>query len=150
MTELETVEEGNEVGRKSGRKLGRKGRRKCRHYRAALKLRSPVLPIVAVVVAALTYIVLGKPPDGTIEVVRWSINQGIFASLASLLVSLAVRAVIAVFARKRATAEESDLIIRRLEQQTEKYKADLESTQSAQSTESRVKTEVSTTTAQLA
>jgi hypothetical protein len=73
MTELETVEEGNEVGRKSGRKLGRKGRRKWRHYRAALKLSSPVLPIVAVVVAALTYIVLGKPPDGTIEVARWSI-----------------------------------------------------------------------------
>jgi hypothetical protein len=43
-----------------------------------------------------------------------------------------------------------DLIIRRLEQQTEKYKADLESTQSAQSTESGVKTEGSTTTAQLA
>jgi hypothetical protein len=34
-----------------------------------------------------------------------------------------------------------DLIIRRLEQQTEKYKADLESTQSTQSTESGVKNE---------
>jgi uncharacterized membrane protein len=43
-----------------------------------------------------------------------------------------------------------DLIIHRLEQQTEKYKADLESTQSAQSTESGAKTEGSTTTAQLA
>jgi hypothetical protein len=38
-----------------------------------------------------------------------------------------------------------DLIIRRLEQQTEKYKADLESTQSTQSTESGVKNETSPT-----
>jgi hypothetical protein len=39
-----------------------------------------------------------------------------------------------------------DLIIRRLEQQTEKYKADLESTQSTQSTESGVKNESGATT----
>jgi hypothetical protein len=41
-----------------------------------------------------------------------------------------------------------DLIIRRLEQQTEKYKADLESTQSTQSTESGVKNESGATTTQ--
>jgi hypothetical protein len=43
-----------------------------------------------------------------------------------------------------------DLIIRRLEQQTEKYKADLESTQSTQSTESGVKNESGATNKQLA
>jgi hypothetical protein len=43
-----------------------------------------------------------------------------------------------------------DLIIRRLEQQTEKYKADLESTQSTQSTESSVKIESGVTRKQLA
>jgi hypothetical protein len=43
-----------------------------------------------------------------------------------------------------------DLIIRRLEQQTEKYKADLESTQSTQSTESGVKNESGRTNTQSA
>jgi hypothetical protein len=43
-----------------------------------------------------------------------------------------------------------DLIIRRLEQQTEKYKADLESTQPTQSTESGVTNESGAKTAQLA
>jgi hypothetical protein len=43
-----------------------------------------------------------------------------------------------------------DLIIRRLEQQTEKYKADLESTQSTQSTESGVKNENGAANKQLA
>jgi hypothetical protein len=96
MTEQNTAEEGN-----------RRWRKRLRSPRAALKLTSPLLPIMAVVATALTYLILGEPQDRVIDVVGLSINRGILASFVGLVIAFAVWAVISVLAGKRATAKES-------------------------------------------
>ena len=75
--------------------------------RAALKLTSPLLPVMAVVLTALTYITLGEPPDRTLVLVGLSINEGVLASFVGLVLALAVWVAISFPARKRATAKES-------------------------------------------
>jgi hypothetical protein len=96
MTEQNPVEEGNGQRRK-----------RFSTQRAALKLTSPLLPIMAVVMTALTYIILGEPPDWDIVLVGLSINEGILASFVGLVLAFTVWAVISIPARNRATAKES-------------------------------------------
>jgi hypothetical protein len=96
MTEQNPVEEGN----------GRR-RKRLSPSRAALKLTSPLLPVMAVVLTALTYIILGEPPDRTIVLVGLSINEGILASFVGLVLALSAWVAVSFPARKRATAKES-------------------------------------------
>jgi hypothetical protein len=96
MTEQNPVEEGN----------GRR-RKRLSPSRAALKLTSPLLPVMAVVLTALTYITLGEPPDRTLVLVGLSINEGVLASFVGLVLALAVWVAVSFPARKRATAKES-------------------------------------------
>jgi hypothetical protein len=96
MTEQNPVEEGN----------GRR-RKRLSPSRAALKLTSPLLPVMAVVLTALTYINLGEPPDRTIVLVGLSINEGVLASFVGLVLALTVWVAVSFPARKRATAKES-------------------------------------------
>jgi hypothetical protein len=96
MTEQNPVEEGN----------GRR-RKRLSPSRAALKLTSPLLPVMAVVLTALTYIILGEPPDRTILLVGLSINEGVLASFVGLALALAVWVAVSFPARKRATAKEA-------------------------------------------
>ncbi len=96
MTEQNPVEEGNGQRRK-----------RLSPSRAALKLTSPLLPVMAVVLTALTYITLGEPPDRTLVLVGLSINEGVLASFVGLVLALAVWVAVSFPARKRATAKES-------------------------------------------
>src|SRR5829696_496854 len=96
MTEQNPVEEGN-----------RRRRKRLSPSRAALKLTSPLLPVMAVVLTALTYIILGEPPDSTLLFVGLSINEGVLASFVGLVLALAVWVAVSFPARKRATAKES-------------------------------------------
>jgi hypothetical protein len=141
MSEEQTVEKDigrsstheSEKARSEGKKLG--------SYRAALKrlVHLPWLAGLAAVGGVLVTAVLGPQlvptgASGTAPAIA-NVFNGDNTSL--LLVA-------AVFGLT------PDLIIRRLEQQTEKYKADLESTQSTQSTESGVRNESGAKNAQLA
>jgi len=96
MIEQNPVEEGN-----------RRRRKRLSPSRAALKLTSPLLPVMAVVLTALTYIILGEPPDSTLLFVGLSINEGVLASFVGLVLALAVWVAVSFPARKRATAKES-------------------------------------------
>jgi len=83
-------------------------RRRLSSFRAALKLSSPLLPVLAVVMTALTYIVLEEPSNRPIVLFGFlPINEGILASLVGLVIAFAVWIVISLLARKRATARES-------------------------------------------
>jgi len=62
---------------------------------------------MAVVLTALTYIILVQSPDRDIVFVGLSINEGVLASFVGLILAFAVWAVISIPARKRATAKES-------------------------------------------
>ena len=75
--------------------------------RAALKLTSPLLPVMAVVLTALTYIILGDTLDRPIVLVGLSINEGVLASIVGFVLALAVWVAVSFPARKRATAKES-------------------------------------------
>jgi hypothetical protein len=101
MTEQNPVEQ-NPVEEGNGRR-----RKRLSPSRAALKLTSPLLPVMAVVLTALTYIILGEPPDRTIVLVGLSINEGVLASFVGLVLALAVWVAVSFPARKRATAKES-------------------------------------------
>jgi hypothetical protein len=84
-----------------------KGTKRLSSYRAGLKLTSPMLPVMAVVVTALTYIIFVQSPDKHIALVGLSINEGVLASFVGLVLAFTVWAVLSIFARKRATAKES-------------------------------------------
>jgi hypothetical protein len=108
MTEQETVEEVNGQMRTNERKGGGDGRKAWRSFRAAQKLTSPLLPVLAVVMTALMYIVLEKAPDGTIlPIGPLPVNKGVLASIFGLVIAFIVWTVITLPARKRATARES-------------------------------------------
>lgn len=107
MTERNPVEEGNGRRIKNERKEDGNDGAGLGSHRAALKLTSPLLPIMAVVMTALTYIIRGEPPNRTIVLVGFSINEGVLASLVGLILAFTVWAVISLPARKRATAKES-------------------------------------------
>jgi hypothetical protein len=96
MTEQNPIEEGNARRRK---RLG--------SSRAALKLTSPLLPIMAVVMTALAYIILGEPPNRNIVILGLSINEGVLASFVGLVLAFTVWAVFSFLARKRVTPKES-------------------------------------------
>jgi hypothetical protein len=103
MTEQNPDEEGSGRGRKKARFY----RTTLSSYRAGLKLISPLFPIMAVVLTALTYIILIQSPDRDIVFSGLSINEGVLASFVGLILAFAVWAVVSIPARKRATARES-------------------------------------------
>jgi hypothetical protein len=72
MTEQNPDEEGSGRGRKKARFY----RTTLSSYRAGLKLISPLFPIMAVVLTALTYIILIQSPDRDIVFSGLSINEG--------------------------------------------------------------------------
>ena len=76
-------------------------------YSAALKLTSPWLPIMAVVMTALTYLLPAELLKKAIGFIGPSINEGVLASLGGLVLAFTCWAVISLPARRRATAKES-------------------------------------------
>ncbi|HJQ28715.1 MAG TPA: hypothetical protein VJ827_05210 [Rubrobacter sp.] len=76
-------------------------------YGAALKLTSPWLPIMAVVMTALTYLLPEGLVNRAIEFIGPSINEGVFASFVGLILAFTFWALISIPARRRATAKES-------------------------------------------
>jgi hypothetical protein len=108
VAEQETVEEVNGQRRTNERNGGGDGRKAWRSFRAAQKLTSPLLPVLAVVMTALMYIILEKAPDGTIlPIGPLPVNKGVLASIFGLVIAFIVWTVITLPARKRATARES-------------------------------------------
>lgn len=105
MTERMPGEQGN--GRVRERKGSGNDGRTSSSARAALKLTSPLLPVMAVVLTALAYIILKEPPNKSIVFIGLSVNEGLLASFAGLIIAFAAWAVISLAARKRATAKES-------------------------------------------
>src|SRR5829696_3944981 len=107
MSELQQVEEGTGQSSTYGSGGDSNEEKKLGSYRAALKLTSPWLPIMAVVLTTLTYLLpeelLGR------AVVRFgsSINEGVIASFAGLALALAIWLAASFPARRRATARES-------------------------------------------
>ena len=96
MTEQSPVEEAN-----------RRKRKRLRSYRAALKLTAPLLPILAVVITALAYIILGGRPDKHVVLVGLPIDEGVLASFAGLVLAFTVWAMVSFLTRSRVTAKES-------------------------------------------
>jgi hypothetical protein len=76
-------------------------------HRAALKLTSPWLPIMAVVLTALTYLLPEELLGRAAVLFRESMNDGVVASFVGLILALAVWVAVSFPARKRATAKES-------------------------------------------
>jgi len=107
MSELQQVEEGTGQSSTYGSGGDSNEEKKLGSYRAALKLTSPWLPIMAVVLTTLTYLLpeelLGR------AVVRFgsSINEGVIASFVGLALALAIWLAASFPARRRATARES-------------------------------------------
>jgi hypothetical protein len=76
-------------------------------HRAALKLTSPWLPIMAVVLTALTYLLPEELLGRAAVLFRESMNDGVVASFVGLILALAIWVAVSFPARKRATAKES-------------------------------------------
>ena len=76
-------------------------------FRAGLKLTSPWLPIMAVVMTALTYLLPVELLNRAIVLIGSGINEGVLASFVGLVLAFTVWAVISFPARSRATAKES-------------------------------------------
>jgi hypothetical protein len=89
----------SEIDGNEGMKIG--------SYRAALKLTSPLLPVMAVVMTALTYLLANELLGRSIDLFGASIYEGVLASLVGLGLACAIWAVVSFPARRRATARES-------------------------------------------
>lgn len=106
MDERTQVEEDTE--RRSTYERARDGNgKKNGSYRAALKLTSPLLPVLAVVMTALTYLLAEELLGRDIVLFGSSVNEGVIASFVGLVLAFAVWAVVSLPARGRATAKES-------------------------------------------
>lgn len=86
---------------------GNEGETNASYYRAALKLTSPLLPVMAVVLTALAYLLAEELLGKDIVLFGSSINEGVLASFVGLVLAIAVWVVVSLPARKRATAKES-------------------------------------------
>jgi hypothetical protein len=81
--------------------------RKNGSYTAALKLTSPWLPSMAVVLTALTYLLSEELHGRAVVLFGSSINQGVVASFIGLVLALLVWLAVSGPARKRASAKEA-------------------------------------------
>jgi hypothetical protein len=108
MTELQPVEEDTE--RRSTYESERDSNEgvSIGSYRAALKLTSPLLPIMAVVMTALAYLLADELLGRSIELFGSSINEGVLASFVGLVLAFAIWLAVSFPARSRATARESN------------------------------------------
>jgi hypothetical protein len=107
MTERTQVEEGTERGSTyESEGDGNEGTMNG-SYRAALRLTSPLLPVMAVVMTALAYLLAEELLGRDTVLFGSSINEGVLASFVGLVLAFAVWAVASFPARERATAKES-------------------------------------------
>jgi hypothetical protein len=107
MTDLRPVDEDTEQGRTYASEGESDAGKRFGTYRAALKLTSPWLPIMAVVMTALTYLLPEELLNRAILRIGSSINEGVLASFVGLVLAFTVWVVISIPARSRATAKES-------------------------------------------
>ncbi len=107
MTDQQLAEDDTEQRSMYGSKGDSNAGENIGSLRAALKLTSPWLPIMAVVLTALTYL-LPEELLGRAAVLFGSpMNEGVIASFVGLVLALTVWVAVSFPARKRATAKES-------------------------------------------
>jgi hypothetical protein len=90
MTELQPVEEGTGQSSTYGSGGDSNEEKKLGSYRAALKLTSPWLPIMAVVLTTLTYLLPEELLGRAVVLFGSSINEGVIASFVGLALAFAV------------------------------------------------------------